>query len=77
MFALVIPDVKGKLANMLPTEKLESDLAESMRKPLMTVCSKATTGRGRHRSGEGLLGHDPAGLCARPPTRPTWTPAAK
>jgi beta-lactamase regulating signal transducer with metallopeptidase domain len=42
MFALVIPDVKGKLANTVPTEKLESDLAESMRKPLMTVCSKAT-----------------------------------
>ncbi|MBO0698554.1 MAG: hypothetical protein J2P46_09175, partial [Zavarzinella sp.] len=39
--ALVFPDVKGTVAKKLLTEKLESDLAESMRKPLMTVCAKA------------------------------------
>ncbi len=40
-FGLVLPDVKGKLAKKLPTEKLEGDLAESMVKPLTAICTKA------------------------------------
>jgi len=40
-FALVLPDVKGKLAKKLPGDTLEGDLAESMRKPLVAVCAKA------------------------------------
>jgi hypothetical protein len=40
-FALVLPDVQGKLAKKLPTEKLEGDLAESMLKPVKTICTKA------------------------------------
>jgi hypothetical protein len=39
--AVVLPDVKGRLAKMLPGEKLESDLAESMVKPVTAICTKA------------------------------------
>jgi hypothetical protein len=39
--AVVLPDVKGKLAKMLPGEKLESDLAESMVKPVAAIRAKA------------------------------------
>jgi hypothetical protein len=41
-FAVVLPDVKGKLAKRLPTEKLEGDLAASMMKPVTAICTKAT-----------------------------------
>lgn len=41
-FALVFPDVKGKLAKKLPTEKIESDLAATLLKPIAVMCKKTS-----------------------------------
>jgi beta-lactamase regulating signal transducer with metallopeptidase domain len=52
-FALVVPDVKGKLAKKLPAEKPESELAAAMLKPLGSIFGRASRAAVGIEMGEG------------------------